>query len=101
VHSRYNTAKSAASEAGAKFDRADKKRIAKTTNAFWAGRAVRKGGTVGIPVYPPGSPFPDLVHVSVADPHDARAGLDRSMRSTLGGSASRFLKKLNRPQTAA
>ena len=97
---RYDTAASAVSKAD-RMLKADEGRLDRTAKAFWSGREARGGGTVGVPVYRPNNPFPDLVHVSLRDAAADAVPARRSLKAAVGGSATSLLARTRRPVTAA
>ena len=121
--SKYATSKAAVNVAG-KLQKQDNKRIDKATDArrrgfvffcffflprrrparpqaFWGRRAVRAGGTVPVPLYRPGSPFPVLTHVSTLGADETAAGRGRrTLRKVLGGAGNILAHAGQRPQTS-
>ena len=88
IFGRYNTSADAVN-VGGKLEKQDKKRLDSVSNVFWGKRAVREGGTVAIPLYKPGSPYPELRHVStlgLTENPGSAVTRKRTMRQVLGGS---------------
>ena len=90
--SRYATSKSAVN-VGGKLEKQDDKRKELVSRAFYGHRKADRSGTVGVPLYRPGSPFPVLIHASTRKPEDVHLPA-QSRKSLLLAAAHR------RPVTA-
>ena len=90
--SRYATSKSAVN-VGGKLEKQDDKRKELVSKAFYGHRKADRSGTVGVPLYRPGSPFPVLIHASTRKPEDVHLPA-QSRKSLLLAAAHR------RPVTA-
>ena len=90
--SRYATSKSAVN-VGGKLEKQDDKRKELVSRAFYGHRKADRSGTVGVPLYRPGSPFPVLIHASTRKPEEVHLPA-QSRKSLLLAAAHR------RPVTA-